>query len=206
LDRFFEQQGQVIDQPVGQTAAAQEGQGQAARPLQGAVVENARPLVPAGVQTFRSAQVDVCEHGLGKLCPVEVRPLVGAARDPHPPFWHRLPGLPIYETTRGTRSAGEAASASPARPGPSRSTGRLSARPRPPWRRGWSHWHPRSRGYPAGIPLCAAERSSRRRSKGSKGGCRQPSKTSSARLASAEKWGVAVGRRTAPRLRRRDAK
>jgi hypothetical protein len=61
LDCLFEQRGQVIDQPIGQTAAAQKGQRQAARLLQGAMVEDARALVPASFQTVRRAQIDIRE-------------------------------------------------------------------------------------------------------------------------------------------------
>ncbi len=66
LDRLVQQRRQVINQPVWQAAAAQEFQRQATRPLQGPVVEDARPAVLAGLQTLRRAQVYVREHCLVK--------------------------------------------------------------------------------------------------------------------------------------------
>jgi hypothetical protein len=74
LDRLFEQRGQVVDQPIRQAAAAQEDQGQAARPLPGAVVEDARAPVNAGLQTLRRAQVDIREHGFVEVRPPEIHP------------------------------------------------------------------------------------------------------------------------------------
>jgi hypothetical protein len=78
VDSLFKERGQVLDQTVGQAAAAQEGQGQTARSLQGPVVKDTRPKVDAGLQTLSLTQVRVPESGLVKerlreVCLTEVR-------------------------------------------------------------------------------------------------------------------------------------
>ena len=63
-----------LNLPVTEPTAAEEGQRQVSRLLQGPVVEDARPQVVAGIQTLRCCQVDVREYGFVKPCPEKIGP------------------------------------------------------------------------------------------------------------------------------------
>src|SRR5215472_1416726 len=89
LDRLVQQRGQILDQRVRQTDAAEEGKWQWTGALKGADVERARTPMTDGFEVLAGAQVatrnnrlakrsvfeiGLVEHGLAEVGPAEVGP------------------------------------------------------------------------------------------------------------------------------------
>src|SRR3954454_9886551 len=64
LDRLVQQRWQVVDQVVWQADAAQEGQGQRTRTLQGLMVDGARAVMQASFQSLCPRQIGIPEYRL----------------------------------------------------------------------------------------------------------------------------------------------
>ena len=64
LDRLIQKRRQVVDEVVGQTAAAQKSKGQRTGAFQGALVDGARSVMITVIQALGVGQVGVREYGL----------------------------------------------------------------------------------------------------------------------------------------------